>query len=51
MPFWKLHNWNGYLAMSMAVLHPTILLFSPRTAAIPAWSSLAAGQFAGSDVL
>jgi predicted ferric reductase len=28
MPFWKLHNWNGYLAMSVAVLHPTILLFS-----------------------
>jgi predicted ferric reductase len=31
MPFWKLHNWNGYLALSIAVLHPTILLFS-RTA-------------------
>jgi predicted ferric reductase len=28
MPFWKLHNWNGYLAMCVAVLHPTILLFS-----------------------
>jgi predicted ferric reductase len=28
MPFWKLHNWNGYLAMGVAVLHPTILLFS-----------------------
>jgi DMSO/TMAO reductase YedYZ heme-binding membrane subunit len=28
IPFWKLHNWNGYLAMSIAVLHPTILLFS-----------------------
>jgi predicted ferric reductase len=26
-PFWKLHNWNAYLALSMAVLHPTILLF------------------------
>ena len=31
MPFWKLHNWNGYLALGVAVLHPTILLFS-RTA-------------------
>ena len=28
-PFWKLHNWNAYLALSMAVLHPTILLLSP----------------------
>jgi predicted ferric reductase len=28
VPFWKLHNWNGYLAISIAVLHPTILLFS-----------------------
>jgi predicted ferric reductase len=28
VPFWKLHNWNGYLAMCVAVLHPTILLFS-----------------------
>src|SRR6202046_823589 len=28
MRFWKLHNWNGYLAMSVAALHPTILLFS-----------------------
>jgi len=28
MPFWKLHNWNGYLALGVAVFHPTILLFS-----------------------
>jgi predicted ferric reductase len=28
VPFWKLHNWNGYLAMGVAMLHPTILLFS-----------------------
>ena len=28
MPFWKLHNWNGYVALSIAALHPTILLFS-----------------------
>jgi DMSO/TMAO reductase YedYZ heme-binding membrane subunit len=27
-PFWKLHNWNAYLAISVAFLHPTILLFS-----------------------
>ena len=27
-PFWKLHNWNAYLAISVAVLHPTILLFA-----------------------
>jgi predicted ferric reductase len=27
MPFWKLHNWNAYLAISMALLHPAILLF------------------------
>lgn len=26
-PFWKLHNWNAYLAISVAVLHPLILLF------------------------
>jgi predicted ferric reductase len=28
VPFWKLHNWNGYLAMGVAVFHPVILLFS-----------------------
>jgi predicted ferric reductase len=27
-PFWKLHNWNAYLAISVAVLHPVILLFA-----------------------
>jgi predicted ferric reductase len=27
-PFWKLHNWNAYLALSVAVLHPAILLFA-----------------------
>jgi predicted ferric reductase len=26
-PFWKLHNWNAYLALGVATLHPTILLF------------------------
>jgi methionine sulfoxide reductase heme-binding subunit len=26
-PFWKLHNWNAYLAICVAILHPTILLF------------------------
>jgi methionine sulfoxide reductase heme-binding subunit len=26
-PFWKLHNWNAYLALCVAMLHPTILLF------------------------
>lgn len=29
-PFWKLHNWNAYLALSMAVLHPLILLLTPK---------------------
>jgi len=24
-PFWKLHNWNGYVALSVALLHPLIL--------------------------
>lgn len=28
VPFWKLHNWNGYLAFCVAMLHPTILLFA-----------------------
>jgi len=27
-PFWKLHNWNAYLAISVAALHPTLLLFA-----------------------
>jgi predicted ferric reductase len=27
-PFWKLHNWNAYLALVFVMLHPTILLFS-----------------------
>lgn len=27
-PFWKLHNWNAYLAMAVACLHPAILLFA-----------------------
>src|ERR1700761_5778426 len=27
-PFWKLHNWNGYLAICVAMLHPAILLFA-----------------------
>ncbi len=26
-PFWKLHNWNGYIALCVAVFHPLILLF------------------------
>ena len=28
VPFWKLHNWNGYLAICVAMLHPAILLFA-----------------------
>ncbi len=31
VPIYKLHNWNAYVALSVAALHPTILLFS-RTA-------------------
>src|SRR5579871_4561511 len=27
-PFWKLHNWNAYLALGVAALHPTLLLFA-----------------------
>ena len=27
VPFWKLHNWNAYLAICVAMLHPLILLF------------------------
>jgi methionine sulfoxide reductase heme-binding subunit len=27
-PFWKLHNWNAYLAICVAMLHPAILLFA-----------------------
>lgn len=26
-PFWKLHNWNAYLAICVAMLHPLVLLF------------------------
>ncbi|HEY3742816.1 MAG TPA: ferric reductase-like transmembrane domain-containing protein [Bryobacteraceae bacterium] len=28
VPLYKLHNWNAYLAISVAVLHPVILLCS-----------------------
>jgi len=28
IPLYKLHNWNAYLALSVAALHPVILLFS-----------------------
>jgi DMSO/TMAO reductase YedYZ heme-binding membrane subunit len=31
VPLWRFHNWNAYGAIAVAVLHPTILLFS-RTA-------------------
>jgi len=27
-PLWRIHNWNAYLAFSVALLHPAILLFS-----------------------
>ena len=27
-PLFKIHNWTAYLAIAVAVLHPTILLFS-----------------------
>ncbi|SPE41898.1 Ferric reductase domain protein transmembrane component, N-terminal domain (fragment) [Candidatus Sulfopaludibacter sp. SbA3] len=30
-PLFRIHNWTGYIALSVAVLHPVILLFS-RTA-------------------
>jgi sulfoxide reductase heme-binding subunit YedZ len=30
-PLFRIHNWTGYIAMAVAVLHPVILLFS-RTA-------------------
>jgi predicted ferric reductase len=28
IPLYRIHNWNAYLALSVAVLHPAILLFS-----------------------
>ncbi len=28
VPLFRLHNWNAYLALAVAALHPTILLFS-----------------------
>ena len=28
VPLFKIHNWTAYLAVAVAVLHPTILLFS-----------------------
>jgi methionine sulfoxide reductase heme-binding subunit len=27
-PLWRIHNWNAYLAFSVAVLHPLVLLLS-----------------------
>ena len=29
VPLYRLHNWNAYVALSVAVVHPSILLFSP----------------------
>ena len=29
VPLYRLHNWNAYLALTVAALHPAILLFSP----------------------
>lgn len=31
VPLYRIHNWNAYVALSVAVLHPTVLLLS-RTA-------------------
>ena len=28
VPLYKIHNWNAYVALAVAVLHPAILLFS-----------------------
>lgn len=28
IPIFAIHNWNGYLALSVALLHPVILLFA-----------------------
>ena len=28
VPLYKIHNWNAYVALSVAALHPVILLFS-----------------------
>jgi predicted ferric reductase len=28
VPLFRIHNWTGYVALSVAVLHPTILLFA-----------------------
>jgi predicted ferric reductase len=29
IPIFAIHNWNGYLALCVAVLHPVILLLAP----------------------
>lgn len=40
----KIHNWTGYIALSVALLHPTLLLFSTTAGfrlldlAFPVWS-------------
>jgi sulfoxide reductase heme-binding subunit YedZ len=28
LPLFRIHNWNGYLALVLILLHPTLLLFS-----------------------
>src|SRR5205809_7784507 len=44
LKLFKLHNWTGYIALSVAIVHPLILLFSasPRFRVIdlllPIWS-------------
>jgi len=30
VPLWRIHNWTAYVAISVALLHPTILLFSSK---------------------
>jgi len=30
VPLWRIHNWNAYLALGVAVLHPVILLFGKQ---------------------
>jgi predicted ferric reductase len=32
IPIFQIHNWNGYLALAVAFLHPVILMFNPKLA-------------------
>jgi len=29
--YFRLHNWSGYIALSVSILHPIVLLFNKTT--------------------